>query len=144
MIDQKKKFILILLSHYFFYRFYFGFVSTALQQIIIFGILGLYIIMNYKSIYEFFQKTGRYKTIFLMSNIFYISIILFSFFTPLLYKTYDFSYFSVHIRYLSYLISYIVLLDLIKRWLGNSELKDNFLRLFITSSRNYVLISVLM
>ncbi|SFC11221.1 hypothetical protein SAMN04488102_10390 [Alkalibacterium subtropicum] len=144
MIDKKKKLILILVSHFFIYRFYFDFVSTALQQLVIFGMLGLYIIVNFKSIWEFFHNVGRYKTIFMMSNLFYISAILFSFFTPILYKTYDFTYFSVHVRYASFLVSYVVLLDLIKRWMGRSELKDNFLRLFVLSSRNYVLVSVLM
>lgn len=132
------------MSHYFFYRFYFDFISTAIQQIIIFGILGLYIVVNIQSIWEFFHNVGRQKTIFVMSNIFYISAILLSFFMPLLYKTYDFTYFSVHVRYASYLVSYVVLLDLIKRWMGKSELKDNFLRLYIISSRNYVLVSVVM
>ncbi|GAB2479902.1 hypothetical protein GCM10008929_01950 [Alkalibacterium psychrotolerans] len=144
MTEKSKQFIIILIAHYFIFRFYFNFVSTAIQQIIVFGILGLYIIINLKSVNELFLNIGKHKTLFILGNIFYILAVLLSFFTPLLYKTYDFTYFSVHVRYLSYLITYVVLLDLIKRWLGRARMKENFLRIFIITARNYVLVSILM
>lgn len=137
------KYISILfLSSYIFYRFYFNFISISIQQILFFGILISYMIFNMGRMRTYFNKLHDVKVTFNLSILLYSLIAASSLFIPIIYKTYDFSYMNSFIRTLTYLVSYVVLLDIIHQVLRPNNLKEEFMRLFIFSSQAYVAFSV--
>lgn len=142
MNKKIKKVLIILLASYFIYRFYFNFISTALQQLLLFGFLGAYILFNSHHLKTYFQNMGRFKTIFIVSLLLYAAVLTAAFFVPIIYGTYDFTFFISHVRSFSYTASYFVIMDLIKVQLKPDNLKDEFMEIFIYSSTAYVLFSM--
>lgn len=144
MTKKMKYYLILFLAHYLFYPFYLGFVSNALQQVIIFGCLGAYAFFNFNQIKPLFTNLGKYKTTLTYSLIIYGIVIAATLFIPVLYGTNDFSYLYVHIRYLIYLLSYIVLLAMIRTHVKTDNLKDEVMSMFTIATRNYVIFTILL
>lgn len=141
---QIKRTSIILLASYFIYRFYFSFVSNSIQQLLLFGIIGIYLVLNFPRLLNHFRHFGRNKTLFVSATLLYALMVVFSFLIPIVHGTQDFSYLKYQLRYVSYLLSYIVLVDLIRLHLKPENLKDEVIRIYTVVSRNYVIVSMLM
>lgn len=133
---------ILIFASYIFYRFYFNFVGNSIQQALFFGILIGYMIFNKGRLLAYFNKLYVIKPIFNLSLLLYSLIAASSLFIPIIYKTYDFSYMNSFIRTLTYLVSYLVLLDMTNQFLRPKVLKEEFMRLFIFSSQLYVIFSL--
>lgn len=144
MTKKMKYYLILLLAHYLFFPFYLGFVSNAVQQLVIFGCLAFYSFIRFNEIKALFNGLGRQRSVFLLSAILYLIVLAASFFIPILYGTNDFSYLSVHIRYLVYMFSYIVLLAMIRSHVEAKNLKDEVLNIFTIATRNYVIFTIFM
>lgn len=141
---QLRKLGIVLLSSYFIFRFYFSFISISIQQLILFGFLGVYLIFHLPEFKKMFFNLGKNKIIVLMAVLLYALIIIFSFLIPILYETYDFSYFNSQLRYTSYTLSFIVLVHLVYTYLNPEDIKDEVIRIYTLVCRNYVLATIFM
>lgn len=144
MDTQIKKIGLITLASYFIFRFYFSFVSISIQQLLLFGFIGIYFLFHLPEFKRYFLNLGKNKTIFLIAILFYSSIIIFSFVIPILYRTNDFSYLKSQLRYISYTLTFIILVHLVHVHLRPNNLKDELLKIYTIVCRNYVLVSIVM
>lgn len=138
-----KKFIIVLIASYFIFRFYFNFVSTTFQQVLLFGFLGAYWVIYYPRLVGYIRNLGNLKLIFSVIVLMHISVLSAAFFTPLVYGTNDFSYFTSNLRSFSYTLSYVVLIDLVKVHLKPADITKSFMDIFIYSSTLYVTFSIL-
>lgn len=142
MTTSLKRLGIILFASYVFFRFYFNFISSGLQQVAFFGFLVAYIFFNKDRMFAYLSKLGSIHRPFMLSLILYAGIALGGLFIPIIYQTRDFSYLNSFIRTLTYLVSYLVLLDLIKQQLKPKSLKVAFMRIYISAACNYVLFSL--
>ena len=138
-----KKLGLILFASYVFFRFYFNFISSGIQQVAFFGLLVGYLLFNKDRMLSYLSKLRTVQRSFTLSLVFYGIIGLSGLFIPIVYQTRDFSYLTSFIRTLTYLVSYLVLLDMIKQQLKPNNLKEGFMRIFIAAACNYVLFSLI-
>lgn len=139
-----KRMGIILLASYFIFRFYFSFLSNGLQQLLLFGFIGIYVLFHLSEFKNLFMKLGKIKTVIIFAVLLYAIVLSFSFFVPILYRTRDFSYLKSHLRYVSYSLSFIVLVDMVKKYLQPENLKDEILRIYTIVCRNYVIVSIIM
>lgn len=144
IILDLKRIGLIGLASYFIFRFYFSFISTSVQQLVLFGFIGVYVVFHFFDLVKYFMNLGRNKILVLFSIILYALVVSFSFVIPLIYKTNDFSYFVSQLRYVSYTLSFIVLVHMIQTHLKPTNLKDEVVGIYVTVCRNYVLVSIAM
>lgn len=135
---------IVLLASYLIYRFYFSFIGNSIQQLVLFGFIGIYLVFHMSTYKEIFFRLGKTKSLIITAALLYGMILSFAFFVPLLYKTNDFSYLTSQLRYMSYTLSFIVLVDIVRVYLAPENLKDELARLYTVVSRNYVLVSILM
>lgn len=142
MNKKNKKILIIILLSFFVYRFYFNFISTTFQQVIMYGGMGLYMLMNYHRLLKYFSNMGKFTRIIIIALIMNITVLAATFFIPIIYQTNDFSFFTSNLRGLSYTFSYFIILDLIKTYLEPSNLRDSFMELFVYSSTVYVLFTI--
>lgn len=143
MNKKLKTLCIILIASYFIYRFYFNFISTSVQQAIFFGLLAAYGGYNYHRIIHYFNNLGNLKVLFIIIILLHVSVLTATFFVPIIYGTYDFTYFISNLRSFSYTVSYIILIDLIKVHLQPENLTEKFMEIFIYSSSLYVVFSIL-
>lgn len=144
MRNNLKYFLVVLLGHYLIYPFYIDSISNTIQQIIIFGSLAAYGFANKEDVFSLFENMGpriRYLFFAILSYVFVLSATTF---IPILYSTMDFSYLYVHIRHILYLLLYILLISLIKKYSRGNNLKDEFIKIYTLTTRNYVLFTILM
>lgn len=136
-----KQITVILLAHYLFHPFYFEGISITVQQLIIFGSIMIYAILNLNNITPLFKALNNHKKIALLSLIGVIFVVSASFITPIMLGTYDHSYFNTILRTFLYTFCFIILIGMVRKYFYKDEVKYKVLELFSTVHRNYVLVT---
>ncbi|WP_080146739.1 hypothetical protein [Marinilactibacillus piezotolerans] len=144
MVNKTRKFLIIILAHYLFFPFYLQVTSNAVQQLLIFGFLALYAFLNFNQVAAMFNSIQKNKIPLFIAMVLYTMIVVLTFFIPLVYQTYDFSYFSQYLRYFIYLFSYIVLLSMIRTYFDTKDLKEKTMEIFSLATRNYVIFTIVL
>lgn len=144
MVEKIKYLGVILLSHYLLYPFYLDAFSNSLQQLLIFGSLLIYAIINKEIFSTLFKGLREKKMYFTIAMLLFSIILLASFFIPIIYQTMDFSYLSSQIRHVFYLLMYIILLAMIRIKKPAQNLKNEFMKLFTLATRNYVVFTMVL
>jgi hypothetical protein len=133
-----------MLAHYLFFPFYLGLISNVVQQLVVFGFFAGYAAIHIHQIKPLFSKLGQYKNYLIFAAVCYFLILVASFLMPILYGTNDFSYLSMHIRYVLFLFRFIVLLAMIRTHINPENLKDEILDMFTIATRNYVIFTMIL
>lgn len=143
MKNKIQRFLVILLAHFLIYPVYFDGISKSVQQLIIFGGIGIYVFLNFNNFQPLYKSLGKYKKTGLMSVIFLLMLLSASFLIPLLYNTTDFSYFGNMVGTTLYLVFYIVLVALIRKYFYKENTKIKLLEIIAKVQQNYVLVTFL-
>lgn len=139
-----KRFLIILIAQYFLFPFYFDGISITIQQLITFGLMTLYVFLNFNFYKISLLQLIKRSRSFGLSLSLYATVFISTILVPILYGTNEFSLTYVHIRYMLYSMMYIILVVMIYRELKPDNLFKETITIFITATRNYVIISLVM
>lgn len=142
MKGKLKQFTIILLAHFLVFPTYFASMSKLIQQLTIFGSIMIYVFLNYHRLRPLYLSLVNHSRIVIISLVSSIILISTSFFIPIIYKTYDFSYFSEFQGVLIYLFFYIILIGMIRSYFPIKNTKLKMLEIISLVQRNYVLTTV--
>lgn len=143
MKNKTQQLLVILLAHFLIYPVYIDGVNKSIQQLIIFGTIGIHVFLNFNNFKPLFTPLGKYKKGGLMSVIFLLMLLSASFLIPVLYNTGDFSYFSNMFGTTLYLLFYIFLVALIRKYFSNENTRLKLLEIVAKVQKNYVLVTFL-
>lgn len=118
-------------------------VSKALQQMIVFGAIGVFVFLNFNNIQPIFKGLGNHKRNAIICMVLIMLILSGSFLIPIMYNTTDFSYFSNIFSTTLYLVFYVFLVAMIRKYFKEENTKKKLLELFTEVQLHYVLVTIL-
>lgn len=138
-----QRYLVVLLTHFLIYPVYINGVSKALQQLVIFGLIGIFTFVNFNNVQPLFKTLGNHKKNGIIGLLLLLLILSGSFLIPIIYNTSDFSYFSQILSTTLYLVFYILLVVMIRKYFENKNTKRKVLELFAEVQFHYVIVTIL-
>ena len=143
MKNKTQQYLVIMLAHFLIYPVYFDGMSKSVQQLIIFGAIGIYVFFNFNNIQPLYRSLGNYKKAGIIGGIFLLLLLSASVLIPIFYGTVDFSYFGELMGSTLYLVFYILLVALIRKYFVKDTTKIKILEIVARVQQNYVLVTFL-
>lgn len=138
MAKQSKKLLIYIYAHFLLFPFYFSFINKRIQQVVIFGSLMIYLIINIRHLFDLIRDLRNHRNWLILSGLLLCLSISATILVPILQGTNDFSYFKKIFTAILYGISYIAVIVMISK-LNKEHIFSRSLKVFLVTTRNYVL-----